>query len=742
MTSVENMTYKFVSQAYADEPKTFFVKSFSGHEGISKLYEFDVHLLSDDTEIDLKSVLTNPAALTFERDEGDLVFHGIVAHFEQLPEIRSSAQYRAVLVPRLWQADLYHQNQLFLDKTVPDIITEVLEQTGLTSQDYEFRLTGNYPEWEHICQYDETDFAFISRWMEREGISFFFEQTEQGEKLIITDSASAHMQRPEETISYIPPTGEEPEDDVVLDFVCIHQRLPRKVILQDYNYRSPSQMLRAEADVDPQGQGDVYIYGEHYKNSEQGNALARIRAESLLCREQAFHGQGIVPDLSPGFLFTLDGHFRASYNQQYLITDISHQGSQTGFHSDTGGQSGQKYSSVFSAIPSQVQYRPERKTPKPKLFGTMNAKVDASGDGQYAELDDQGRYKVILPFDLSGRSEGKASRFVRMAQPYAGSNYGMHLPLHKDAEVLLTFIDGDPDRPLIAAAIPNPETASPVNSENQTQGVIWSAGENRITFEDQDGDKSIHIYQACGNEIVLHEKTPNITIKQECGNEMTMKAEGKTIELKQDNNNLIIMDGANQYIQFYTPFQETTFEIGNCPSGKKGFNKKTAGDWYQENIGNKVTKTFGFIEEYALSAKATQTVGLQSEIYFGGKHSTLVGGEIKINKAKEVTKNIGPKIRKAKDVIRYDSEKAIELTGGSGDEGQLTLDKDGAWIGCKGTTIDINPDSDINIDSKGNISIKASGNISIDSDGDILLKSKGTNHVKGKLVTPNIKDLG
>lgn len=654
MTSVETMSYRFLSQAYADDPEILFVKSLTGSEGISQLYEFDINLLSDDPEIDLKAVLTNPATLTFERDEGDLKFHGIVAHFEQLPEIRSSAQYRAILVPRLWQADLYHQNQLFLDKSVPDIIRDILEQTGLTSQDYELRLTGSYSTWEYICQFDETDFNFISRWMEREGISFFFEQTEEGEKLIITDSSSAHSPRPERTVSYTPPTGETPDEDVIQDFVCIHKRLPQKVVLQDYNYRSPSQMLKAEADVDPQGQGTVTLYGEHFKDTDQGNALARIRAESLLCREKVFHGESIVPDLCPGFLFELDEHFRPSYNQQYLVTNVTHQGSQSGFHSETGGELGPKYSNVFSAIPSEIQYRPKKKTPRPKFFGTLNAKVDAAGADEYAELDDQGRYKVILPFDQSGRSDGKASRFVRMSQPYAGANYGMHFPLHKGVEVLLTFVDGDPDRPIIAGSVPNPETASPVTSTNQTQCVIQTGGGNKIHSEDKK-DQELVMIESPKEKSFFRIGTGKKG--GDDGTELATKAhqivsigQKRTLEVGEDTKHTF---KAN--IEEKTLGDKKGTTIGNTEEKKIGDSKATmVGNQEVLNVSNLKVTAVGQSEQTKVAGekalyvgtwditgiagntsvwvgtKSQVTIALASEVYVGGKSEVFVGAKSSI----------------------------------------------------------------------------------------------------------------
>ena len=155
--------FTFVSRGLPED--AFAVVKFKGTQAISGLYEFDVTLASDDPDIDLKGVLQNTAVLTIKAGDQDRPIHGILAQFEQLHEVKGQYFYRALLVPRLWQADLYRENQLFLDKSVPDIIEEILRQTGLSKQDYELKLTKNYPRWEYICQYRETDFDFISRWM-------------------------------------------------------------------------------------------------------------------------------------------------------------------------------------------------------------------------------------------------------------------------------------------------------------------------------------------------------------------------------------------------------------------------------------------------------------------------------------------------------------------------------------------------------------------------------------------------
>ena len=542
----EKKDFWFISSAYSSdlEEPTFHVWEFTGVEGISRLYEFNITLASEDPAIDLKAVLNNPAKLIIRREEKpDCVISGIVATFEQLGTLHDYYHYRAVLAPRLWLSDQYRENQLFLDKSVPDIIEEILSQAGVT--DYMLKLSKDYSKWEYICQYGETDFDFMSRWMEREGIYYFFEQGDGGEKLIITDTLGTHIDIPDEqtTIKYVPETGQIAQDteERVSSLVCRKRRLPEKVVLKDYNYREPKLDLRVEETVDPEGRGEKYIYGEHYKSVGEGKGLAKIRAEEMLCRETMYEGQCTAPTLCSGFTFTIDEHYRPEYNQRYILTEVIHHGRQARFFQtaapatpmgmpnwtgldinpsamlrepsqvQTEKESGMGYRNRFTVIPAEVQFRPERLTIKPRFFGTMHAHVDAESSGEYAEIDDQGRYKVILPFDQSGRGGGKASRFIRMAQPYAGMDYGMHFPLHKEIEVLLTFIDGDMDRPIISGSVPNPDTISPVTDKNQKKSIIRTGGGNEMHFFDQGGQQEMFFHGPHNWKIHMeNDKTQNI----------------------------------------------------------------------------------------------------------------------------------------------------------------------------------------------------------------------------------------
>ncbi|MBN1578991.1 MAG: type VI secretion system tip protein VgrG [Chitinispirillaceae bacterium] len=491
--------FSFTSSAASLNEETFGVVQFTGVEGISLPYEFDIMLVSDNPDIDLDEIMAVPAKFTIHRtDGGDVDFHGILDSFEQLHKYDEYIFYRARLVPRLWWLSITHHNQVCLQKTVPQIIELALKDSGLSTLDFEFKLRGDYPSVEYVCQYNESHFNFISRWLEREGMYYYFDQKGPFEKIIVTDTYIAHTDLPD--VHYAPPAGllEAERTEVVNSFICRQRQLPRKIHLKDYNYERPSLGISGSADVDAQGRGTDYIYGEYFPTSEEGNRLAALRAETLNCRKREFIGESTVPFLEPGYTFTLHNHYRESFNGKYLVESVSHEGNQVGYllPEISEGLAGYKntvyYRNSFTAIPAHIQFRSERKAIKPHISGALHAVIDAEGSGQYAELDNQGRYRVRLPFDESDdHKAGKASTYLRMMQPYANRSGGMQFPLTKGTEVLLTFIDGDPDRPVIAGAVANPETPSPVNAKNQTESVIQTGGNNKIRIEDKKGKERI-----------------------------------------------------------------------------------------------------------------------------------------------------------------------------------------------------------------------------------------------------------
>ena len=512
--------FTFVSYASGVSETTFAVLRFKGMEAISTPYEFEIMLISGDPDLDMSAILQSQAVFTIHRDAGDdVAYNGILSEFDQLHAYNDHYFYRAKLVPKLWWLMQTQHNQVFLDKTVPEIVEGALVDGGMDSLDYDVSaLEGTYNPVEYVCQYGESHFNFVSRWLEREGVYYYFYHDAEGDKLVLSDSSFSHepFQQGADLV-YSPKTGMEQGhlDEIILNFTCRQKQLPNRIVLKDHNPERPSLEMAVHADVDPDGRGETFLYGEHYSTPEEGERLIAFRAEELLCTKQAFHGDSTVPFLTPGFKFTMNKHYRSAFNQEYMVTGVTHEGDQTNLlkTSVIGSLSEDSdiniYSNSFTAIPADRQYRHPRTADRPKISGTLHGKIDGEQESPYPQLDEQGRYKVKLPFDINDEHiDGKASARVRMMQPYAGEGKGMQFPLTKGTEVLLSFIDGNPDRPIIAGAVSTETAPSPVNAENQSESVIRSAGNNRIRMEDKAGKERM-VFQSGMASSWIRIGTPN-----------------------------------------------------------------------------------------------------------------------------------------------------------------------------------------------------------------------------------------
>ncbi len=462
--------------------------SFTGQTAISSLYYFDLMLVSDNEDLeDLPGLFTSNVSMIFHKAEADKEHevHGVFSEFEQIKQTqydgRNYTLYKARMVPKLWWLTLSKRNQVFLEKSVPDIMTEILEDSDLASSDFNMAELGSYEDNDYVCQFNESHFDFISRWMEREGIYYYFDHEAETEQVIFVDTLSSHDEPFDKEIAYKPDRdlSDTTKSRFIQTFTGRQKQLPQMVYLKDYNPERPSLYVEASATVDEMGRGEVYLYGDHFADPEEGSRLAFIRAEQMLSEQKEFFGESTASALAPGYIFTLGRHYRDSYNAKYLVTEVSHEGSQAScIKSDilTGlGLSVEDvpYSNSFKAIPADTQFRPRQSIERPRISGTLNAKIDAEGDGAMAEVDEYGRYKVKLPFTQTDDIlDGKASAWLRMIQPHAGENQGMQFPLRKGTDVVVSFIDGHPDRPIIAGAVNNPETPGVVTAENHNVGFI------------------------------------------------------------------------------------------------------------------------------------------------------------------------------------------------------------------------------------------------------------------------------
>lgn len=468
--------------------------SVHGVEQISKPFEFQIEIATAaQAGANLEEAISKGAALVFRRGENELRrIAGIVAQVRDVPlgDNRNYIGYAVKFVPRLWRLSMSETTDIYMDMSVPDIVKKKLTDAGLASdQDFEFRLKGKYPPREFVVQYQESDLNFISRLLEHIGIYFFFEHDEK-DKVVFSDSKSVlkPVSAPHE-IQFSHTDSAENEDLRITSLTSVTRALPHKYIVRDYNYRSPGMDLRASATVYESGTGEVVEYGAHFKTPEDGQKIARVRAEELRATRIIFSGSSNAHQITPGATFKVEGHPRGDVELQLLRVMHSVEQPVLNLHRDNV----RAYRNDFTAIPKDTEFRPHRDARKPVVSGVVTGIVDAAAKGNYAELDAEGRYKVKFMYDTAERGEGQASRPVRMAQPSSGPGYGMHFPLRPGIEVILSCVNGDPDRPIIAGTVPNPETGSPVTQGNQNRNIIKTGGGSEMNFDDTEGEHRLKI---------------------------------------------------------------------------------------------------------------------------------------------------------------------------------------------------------------------------------------------------------
>jgi len=525
MYSDNNMISKRFAFKTGDGPELpgLHVVRFEGRERYSELFEFRIVLAASDMAAmeAMDDALNKSATLSlFPANGGDKrEFHGIPRHVRQLHRRNDLTYYEVTLVPHLWLMGETRGSYVFVDKSFKDILEIVLNRA--VPGRYKLHLTSDYKPRDLVLQYNESALDFIHRWMEFYGIYYYFDHASGHDEPVFTDATDTlgkmnygkgvmnHDDGDDDGVLYYDPVNGLQSGDAdrkIQNFTVEKHRLPATVRLRNYSSDRPDLDLVAEAAVSARGSGDVSLYGQSFSTIEDGSELARIRAEEIICRGEVYRGDATTPFLCVGQYFTLRDHYRTSLNADYQVTAVNHHGNQSQFLQESGlpvdhnaTMPGGGYHCDFEAIARRTPFRPRRKTPVPVLPSKITGHIDGVQDGKYAELDGEGRYKVRLLLDDGDpeKKPGKASCWLRMAQPYGGPDRrGIHFPLVKGTEVLLTAIDGDLDRLIIQSVVPNP---GPVNAENQTQNVIRTAGGNVIKLEDEKGGQGVHIFSPTGD---------------------------------------------------------------------------------------------------------------------------------------------------------------------------------------------------------------------------------------------------
>ncbi len=498
------------------------VLAFEGDEALSQPFRYRIEFTSADHAISKEMMLMKAASLTLQAPVAQgfginvqqpvRVIQGVVTGFERLSTSRDETHYALTLQPRLALLNRSHQNAIYQDQSVPQIVEKILrERHGLRGQDFLFSLTKTYPRREQVMQYGEDDLHFITRLLGEVGIWFRFTADTRLHIDVVEFCDSQQGYEKGLTLPSVPPSGQQSAGvDAVWEMACRHRVVEQQVSTRDYNYREATADMSAQVDV-TRGEtttfGEAYHWGDNYLTAgnahdrhpapESGAFYARLRHERYLNGQTRMQATTSCPTLCPGQVLKVTGgeEVAGEFADGVLVTAM---------HSHARRDA--DFAVEFAGIPDSpdVGYRPEPGA-RPVMAGTLPARVTSTRENDtYGHIDKHGRYRVNMLFDRARWETGFESLWVRQSRPYAGDTYGLHLPLLAGTEVAIGFEDGNPDRPYIAGVLHDSAHGDHVTIRNDKRNVLRTPANNKIRLDDERGKEHIKVSTEYGGKSQLN----------------------------------------------------------------------------------------------------------------------------------------------------------------------------------------------------------------------------------------------
>lgn len=534
--------------------QTLHVMEFQGDEEISRLYQFNLVLACSSSNIDFSKVVDHSCVLTLEGEHGSRYFHGTINSFELREKARNFTVYHASMVPAAWKLLHRHDCRIFQKKTIKQIISKILKDANIKHNWY---LKGNAPpeKREYCVQYRESDWNFISRLLEEEGFYYFFSHKKGKHVLEIGNDKPFHPTIPggSPKLSYHPPEPTMPDTEHIFSLFYREGIRSGTVTLNDFNFEKPTLDFKSSKKAKKNPDLEIYDYPGLYEVPQVGKSLADIRLQEAQSKRQTVQGGSDCIRFTSGYHFVLEDHYRKSLNQKYVLTRLTHFGEK---HQDLESGSINRrihYSNAFSCIPHSTSYRPARVTPKPQISGSQTAIV-VGPSGEEIYTDKYGRVKVQFHWDRLGKSDKDSSCWIRVSQQWAGKGWGAIYIPRIGQEVVVDFLEGDPDRPLIIGRVYHIQNTVPYSlPKEKTKSTVMSnssiggGGSNEFRFEDKKGSEEIYIHaqkdlngvvendqkEVIKNNRKLHVKNDSLhtatDITLEGSNTITLKVGGSTI---------------------------------------------------------------------------------------------------------------------------------------------------------------------------------------------------------------------
>ncbi len=692
------------------EEDNYGVVSFEGEEEISGLFEFRIVLASTEKNLDSSKILNKSATFTMIRtDASERKIYGIISQFKQFGRTKDEVFYKAVLVPRFWRTKLNFQNEIYQNIEINDLIKTVLDKNSLSGSDFKIDLKNKYPKSEFVVQYRETDFNFLNRRLEHYGIYYYFDHSSGKDIVCFTDD---NTKLPDLKLS--DPLGYNENQDPfgniesILDLVSDEKIVTGTVQVKDYNYLFPEKQLMAQSRLNSDLPGTYYDFGDNFENEKDAEFLAKIRNQEFLAQSKIYSGKTNCRLFSAGYRYKMNNHYRDDWNSEYIITKVFSAGSQKGlFPVPQKLQSTDMvFECSFEAIPFEIEFKPVRKTPIPKISGIMSAKLESGASDEYAFIDDHGRYRAKMLFDISDKTNGEASLPIRLTQNYTGSGYGVHFPNHKDTELLWACVDGNVDRPIGLGTVPNPSQASPVSSKNKTQNLIRTASGNEILLDDKSGETQIILKSSDSHKIALDDKDDKIELVSKDKHKVTMDDKNQNIEVTSKEGHKVLMDDKNTKVEVVS--KEGHYIIINDKGGSEKIQ-------ISDKPGNNT-----IIIDIAKQKMVIETKD--------GNIDILAKGDIKI-KSKNLTIETEKDIKISSENMKSDIKQDFEVKG--------TNIKQEAKSDYKQKGMTISAEASTDFKAKGlNTTVEAGVNMQVK--GSLTtVEASGVNTIKGSLVKIN-----
>lgn len=689
-----------------------FVQELAGREAMSELFRYELTLVAADSAVDFGGIVGQAVTVSIDlADGGRRWINGIVSRFAQTGGDLRLSTYRAEVVPWTWLLTRRTDCRIFQNRNVEEIVEAVFDKLGFT--DYEFKLNASYEPLVNCVQYRETDFAFVSRLLEAAGIFYYFRHEDGKHTLVLADAASHIEPVAGQETARLDPSPESRKEEDHIDSWWAEQILqPGNYALTDYNFIDPGTDLLVGAastvKVANNARYEVYDYPGHYVNLggendgklDKGDALVQVRREEGDCRACLHRGEGACRAFASGYRFDLEGHARGEFNASYLLTSVTHALVQTG-DLVSGAAVNASYSNTFTCIPHAVTFRPPRTTPRPRVDGPQTAVVTGPA-GEEIYVDKYGRVKVRFHWDRESSGDENSSCWIRVAQNLAGKEWGMIFHPRIGQEVVVDFLEGDPDRPLITGRVYNARQpipyAEPTRSGVKTSSTKGASADNynEICFEDLKGSEMLTIHAEKDETIeVENDKSESVGHDESVtiGNDRTESVgHDETVSIGNNESRTI---GADRAV---TVGANETLAVGADRSRQVGGDETvTVARARTHNVGVNESINVGGAQEVTVGGSRSVAVGVSQEVNIGNSLSESVGKKRAVEVGEEDTLQVGKK-------LTVTAGEEIAIVAG---KAKIVLKKDGT----------------VSIEGK-DITLKGSGKITVQASKDVVVKGK------------------